>query len=498
MSTRKLAALLSVAVAAALNFNARADTPLTHFTPGDFVVIRGGDDTFTQSAYTEVPVYLDEYNPAGTYVGTLPIPSSGGGQLTLPGISAVSHEGALDLSPNGQWLTLTGYQFAPDTEQSGATANLPNVPPRVIGEVSVTASSLNTTTVVNAYPGNVIRAALTLDGKEFYVAGKYPNGGLQYVSGTGPTATTTPLQPTYDWRNIEDYNGILYGSTGSSSVGTHGVHMIGPLSPNITPANNTLITDYTGGNSSTDLAFLNLPTTDAFALSQNNLNVLYSVGDQHGPAITKFFYNGTSWEPSGGISNANLPIPDFNPTSIIAVPDPSNPAWVDLYASGSSGVFEYIDKSADPTLGISANNSSSAMSTLFAPQDPNEAFYGLALAPQLLGDANLDGNVDLSDLSIILNNFGKTTSAWTDGNFDHAATIDLTDLSDVLNNFGQSINPNASQSQITNNSATPVPEPAALLSLSLAVPFLSRRRRTRRSPFTPTFPRHAVVAPAIF
>ena len=50
----------------------------------------------------------------------------------------------------------------------------------------------------------------------------------------------------------------------------------------------------------------------------------------------------------------------------------------------------------------------------------------------LLGDATLDGTVDLSDLSIVLNNFGSTTPNWTDGNFDFAPTIDLTDLSDVL------------------------------------------------------------------
>ena len=53
-----------------------------------------------------------------------------------------------------------------------------------------------------------------------------------------------------------------------------------------------------------------------------------------------------------------------------------------------------------------------------------------------MGDANADGQIDLTDLSTILNNFGATTSAWTSGNFDGAATIDLTDLSDVLNNFG--------------------------------------------------------------
>jgi len=57
---------------------------------------------------------------------------------------------------------------------------------------------------------------------------------------------------------------------------------------------------------------------------------------------------------------------------------------------------------------------------------------------RLPGDANLDGHVDLTDLSTVLNNFGQATTAWTSGNFDGAATIDLTDLSAVLNNFGQS------------------------------------------------------------
>ena len=61
----------------------------------------------------------------------------------------------------------------------------------------------------------------------------------------------------------------------------------------------------------------------------------------------------------------------------------------------------------------------------------------ILLAPELLGDANADGHVDLTDLSTLLNNFGKTTSAWTAGNFDNQPTIDLTDLSDVLNTFGQ-------------------------------------------------------------
>ncbi len=95
----------------------------------------------------------------------------------------------------------------------------------------------------------------------------------------------------------------------------------------------------------------------------------------------------------------------------------------------------------------------------------------LLIAPELLGDTNADGSVDLTDLSTILNNFGATTPAWTAGNFDGAPTIDLTDLSDVLNNFGAS-NPSANAAPMA------APEPASLAVLSLAaLPLLRTKRR---------------------
>ncbi|HUO09350.1 MAG TPA: glycosyl hydrolase [Phycisphaerae bacterium] len=98
----------------------------------------------------------------------------------------------------------------------------------------------------------------------------------------------------------------------------------------------------------------------------------------------------------------------------------------------------------------------------------------ILVSPELLGDANADGHVDLTDLSTVLNNFGTSTAAWTSGNFDGAPTIDLTDLSAVLNNFGLT---NPSATAIASAAITiPTPEPTSL-SLLLPATLLLRRKR---------------------
>ncbi len=108
-----------------------------------------------------------------------------------------------------------------------------------------------------------------------------------------------------------------------------------------------------------------------------------------------------------------------------------------------------------------------------------------------LGDANLDGKVDLNDLNTVLNNLGTTTSLWSSGNFDGATTIDLNDLNDVLNHLGVTVPTGSSSVSVANallastsptallSDITPssVPEPASLSLLALATPLLLRKRR---------------------
>jgi hypothetical protein len=143
---------------------------------------------------------------------------------------------------------------------------------------------------------------------------------------------------------------------------------------------------------------------------------------------------------------------------------------------GATGITSSTAASGGETLGIATAGALNV-----------STFDGLAVSPSsilvkytFLGDATLDGKVDLSDLNVVLNNLGTTTSLWSSGNFDKAATIDLTDLNDVLNHLGVSVPAGSSvlaTAQALLAAGGAVPEPASLSLLAMAVPLLLRKRR---------------------
>jgi PEP-CTERM motif len=402
----RFSALAAFVAAMMVATSALADTPITSFTPGDLVVLRGGDATHSNNsaapdASGEVPTYLDEYTPNGTYAGTITVPG-----LTLPGQTASSHEGGLNLSANGQFLIFGGY----DTPAGATPHAVDGTENNVIARIGVTAASLNTSTIiagaatpnsVTSKTGQFLRAVNSVDGNNFYVANKFltsANGanvgtstdgaGILYVTGVGSGATAQTLQPGVDWRSLVITNNTLYGGTGSSSVGTHGGYLIGTAGTLPTPANvtvaaasttltHTLLTNYSGGQSASNMALVQVATSDASAKNQNGLNVLYTVGDQSVAGITKYYFDGTTWQPANSQVALNATNVN-NPTGLIAQIDPSNSAWVDLFVSGTNGIYSYIDKSGDPLTGLGAN----VFTPIATPLSSDYAFYGMAPAPK--------------------------------------------------------------------------------------------------------------------
>ncbi len=81
-----------------------------------------------------------------------------------------------------------------------------------------------------------------------------------------------------------------------------------------------------------------------------------------------------------------------------------------------------------------------------------------------MGDFNLDGVVDTTDLTILATNFGSQAT-WAEGNANYDPMIDTTDLTILATNFG---------SQAT---SAAIPEPASMCLLACGAIGLLRRRR---------------------
>ncbi|QNN20832.1 hypothetical protein HED60_00630 [Planctomycetales bacterium ZRK34] len=89
----------------------------------------------------------------------------------------------------------------------------------------------------------------------------------------------------------------------------------------------------------------------------------------------------------------------------------------------------------------------------------------------LLGDANVDNLVDIADLVLLSQNYGRTSDvAWSDGDFNQDGFIDIADLTLLSQHYGQTVD---GLLALVN---TPEPGVAGLLIVGSAICF-SRRRR---------------------
>jgi hypothetical protein len=88
------------------------------------------------------------------------------------------------------------------------------------------------------------------------------------------------------------------------------------------------------------------------------------------------------------------------------------------------------------------------------------AMDNLMFGAALPGDADLDGQVDIDDLTIVLANYNQTGMNWSQGDFNGDGNVDINDLTIVLANY----NTNSGTAGLK-----AVPEPSCLVLLGVVI-----------------------------
>jgi hypothetical protein len=243
---------------------------ITQFTPGDLVIstvscqVGAACNSTSGGLDTASPISLQEFSlgaggTSATSIGSLVLPQTqnqgGAGNSPISGEYGSASEGLLQLSANGQYLTIMGYGVNTNvfntqssnfgTTALGQTTSTAGNPggvttvPRVVALIGSDGSVNTTTALTGVFNENNPRSVATVDGSYFYVSGQGQTGdgtgGVFYAQLGATTATpinantTTPSGTpngtanaalATETRSVEIYNGQLYVSRDFSPKGS--------------------------------------------------------------------------------------------------------------------------------------------------------------------------------------------------------------------------------------------------------------------------------------
>jgi hypothetical protein len=359
-SLRILGALTATAVAAiALPLLSTSEAQAVRFTGGNLVVYRVGTGSaaLTNAA---APVFLDEFTPTGTKVQSIALPtteSDGNSPLTAVGQSR--SEGLISTSPNGRYVTLTGYSAAPGaTGPAGAslTASTPTAVGRVVGVVDANGTADTSIVLDSVDTAKIVRSAATVNGDRVWATGG--NGGIVTTT-IGSSAVSTVAGSATSNLNAVSVQGDQLFTSGIlenrlAKVGTG------------TPTGSATFTDLAGlpDNLLTfGYAFLDLTAADFSGTGFDTLYVANS--SSRGGTVDKYRFAGSTWTLAGSaavegatglvadVDGAAVSLAVTTPTKLLALSDPA----------GSAATF------------------TPAAAVTLATAPANTEFRGVALAP---------------------------------------------------------------------------------------------------------------------
>jgi hypothetical protein len=362
----KAAAAVAIVAAAAVTPAAAVAGPVT---PGNLVVYRIGTGTGSL-LNTGNPVFIDEFTTSGTLVQSIAMPTTvSGSNKQLIASGTATSEGMLTVSPNGAFVTVTGYATV-----TGGTASLSGTTSvavnRSVGIITAATGAVDTTTALtNWTSGNNPRSAVTTNGTDIWLAGG--TSGVSYAT-KGATSATTGLTTLQNVRQVNVFDGQLYVSNDSTS-GSNTV-ILGPVGTGLpTTAGQTYASlpgfiTHTSTASASAYSFFFADLDSGVA----GLDTLY-VADDSALALTKYSLVSGNWVANGTVGTDQ----DYR-----GLTGAVNGTTVSLFATrlGGSGptgggeLVSLVDSSG-------YNGSFTGTPTLLATAGANTAFRGVGIVP---------------------------------------------------------------------------------------------------------------------
>lgn len=332
------------------------------FIPGNLVVSVEGNGVAgaTSGPYADnqaAPLSLFQYSTNGTssasFVNSMVLPqTNSGSNFAVSGEYGSSSEGTLQLSGNGQYLTIAGYgvnaaafnanptSYGPTAGntalgQSGSmTGQGYTAVPRVVALIDGNGNVNSSTALYNVFSGNNPRSAYTANGSTIYVSGqgtKGDNTGGVFVAQVGSTSATSITGndagsgTSQDTRDVQIYNGTLYVSS-DSKTGSTNRDYLGTLGIAGTPPTTTA----NGSNGPTGLSgFGNSGGTGKLTVTAANTNGLNTIGSIINLSPENFFFANAS---TLYVTDSGAP---KNNSGSSGVGDGGLQKWVNSAADGS-------------------------------------------------------------------------------------------------------------------------------------------------------------------